>query len=535
MREAFMRGNATEEQSATVFDLPHQDDVPRLARRGLNWMALLMAGRYVLSAGTSVILTRFISPYEYGLMGMVATLTVLVQAFSDFGLSWATMQHDDLSREQIDMLWAVNVGLGLLLMALCMMVSPALARFYGHPELTKLSIACSVALFLSSVAAQPTALMRRQMHLGQVAVSGLIALVFSSVVSLAMAWHGYGYWALVAQMVVSQVVTVALVFPMSGYWPRLPRRLAPVGAMLAFGGFSMAFGMVTYISRNLDNVLIGKYWGAVALGYYTRAYFLMQFPGYLAAGIFSNVVVSAMSSMRRSKNGMEETYILWLRRIALTTCPIAAGMAAASGEAVGVLYGHNWMPVVPILLWLSIASILQPISNTASWIYIAARGGGGMLNMGIIIAITSVASFVIGLPQGPIGVARAYAIMNTLIAYPILAMAHRQYGMGIGRSLRGCMPIVASAVAMGAVVRLASYAGTAMGIEIHLRLLAEIVIGVVVYGGFLRVASRSSYDEVTSYRPWQHAAAQEKKMIDQDHRPSHTGGANIAVSSQGAL
>jgi O-antigen/teichoic acid export membrane protein len=496
-----MRGNATIERNATIFDLPHQDNVPQLARRGLNWMALSMVGRYVLSAGTSVILTRFISPYEYGLMGMVATLTVLVQAFSDFGLSWATVQHRDLTRGQIDMLWAINVVFGLLLMALCMVFSPALARFYGHPELTKLSIACSVALFLASVAAQPTALMRRQMHLGQVAVSGLIALVVSSAVSLMMAWHGYGYWALVAQMVVSQVVTVAVVFPMSGYWPRLPRHFAPVGAMLAFGGFSMAFGMVTYISRNLDNVLIGKYWGAIDLGYYTRAYFLMQLPGMLAIGLYSNIVIPAMSTMHQREGSMETVYVLWLRRIALTICPIAAGMAGASTELVGVLYGHKWMPVVPILLWLSVASILQPVHNTAAWIYIAGQRGRGMLNMGIVVAITSMASFVIGLPQGPVGVARAYAIMNTLIAYPVLAMAHRESGMSVGRSLRGCMPIVATAAVMGAFVWLIGHAGAALNVEIHVRLLAEISVGVAFYFGLLRAVTRSSYDLLISYRP----------------------------------
>jgi len=502
-----MGSNATEEQNAAAFDLPDQGDVPRLARRGLNWMVLMMACRYVISAGSSVMLVRFISPYDYGLMGMVGTLTALVQAFSDFGLSWATVQRQHLTREEIDFLWAINAGFGFLLMVLCVAVSPLLARFYGQPELVKLGIGCSIALFLSAVAAQPTALMRRQMRLGRFAVSGLVALVAASVVSILMAVRGYGYWALVAQTLVSQAVTVALVFPMSGYMPRLPRRLVPVGSILAFGGFNMAFGIVTYISRNLDNVLIGKYWGAGDLGYYTRAYFLMQLPGMLAIGIYSNVVVPSMSSMRQSEGGMQKAYILWLRRIALTICPIAAGMAGASSEAVGVLYGHRWLPVVPILLWLSIAGVLQPVHNTAAWIYIAAERGRGMLNMGIVVAITSVASFVIGLPQGPVGVARAYAIMNTLIACPILAMAHRESGMSIGRSLRGCMPIVGCAAAMGIVVGLASRTGNAMGIEIHMRLVAEVVIGVLAYALFLRVGARSSYDEVMSYRPWRPAPA----------------------------
>jgi len=233
----------------------------------------------------------------------------------------------------------------------------------------------------------------------------------------------------------------------------------------------------------------------------------MQLPGMLAIGLYSNIVIPAMASMDRREGGMETVYVLWLRRIALTICPIAAGMAGASNDLVGVLYGHKWMPVVPILLWLSIAGVLQPVHNTAGWIYVAGQRGRGMLNMGIIVAIISVASFVVGLPQGPVGVARAYAIMNTLIAYPVLAMAHRESGMSIGRSLRGCMPIVSCAAAMGVVVGLASHAGAAIGVELHWRLIAEIAIGAAVYAGFLRIAVRSGYDEIMSYRPWQNSAA----------------------------
>ncbi len=387
-----MGDNGLAEQSRAEFSPPESHQVPHLARRAVNWSALLLAGRYAVSAGTTAVLVRFVSPYEYGLMGMVATLTVLAQVIADFGLSSVTVQRPELTREQINALWLINAGFGLVLTGSCVASAPLLARFYSQPALVKFTMAASVTLLLSALSAQPLALMRRQMRLRPYAITLLAALCVASPVAMVMAIRGFGVWALVAQGIAEQGVILALAFPMSGFRPRLPRRWTPVGSLLSFGSLTAAFGLVTYCSRNLDNVLIGRYWGAVDLGHYARAYFLMQFPGYLSLGMYMTVAVPAMAAMQRSHGGLQDTYVHWLRRVALTICPIAAGLVGASYEVVGVLYGRRWLAVVPILLWLSIASLLQPVT-TQPGIYLASGRGRSLFRLGVIVALTSVASF----------------------------------------------------------------------------------------------------------------------------------------------
>ena len=95
-----MGDNGLAEQSRAEFSPPELHQVPHLARRAVNWSALLLAGRYAVSAGTTAVLVRFVSPYEYGLMGMVATLTVLAQVIAELlGLSSVTVQRPELTRE----------------------------------------------------------------------------------------------------------------------------------------------------------------------------------------------------------------------------------------------------------------------------------------------------------------------------------------------------------------------------------------------------------------------------------------------------
>ena len=486
-------------ESRTVFEMPSQADLPKLARSGFNWSLTLLAARYLLSMLSTALLARLLSPADYGLLGMVAAVTALAQAGSDFGLSWATVQRAQLSRNQIDALLLVNTGFGLCLMVVCAVSAPYVAAFYHRTELTRIMIASSTTLLLSAIAVQPTALMRRQMKLKELSLCSVWALLISATVAIVLARFGFGYWALVVQLILQQAITTALSFPMSGYRPRLPQNFLNTSSLVAFGGYSAAYGIVNYFSRNLDNVLVGKFWGATALGYYSRAYFLMTLPGMVVIGVFSGVLIPAMASLRKDPVRMEALYVRALRLITVLGCASAVGLAAAAPELVECVYGPRWRAVVPILLWLSAASILQPIQNTAQWLYIIAERGRGMFAMGLIVSASATLAFAIGISSGPIGVARAYAIANTIIAYPILLMAHRACGLSISRTVCESAPLLLCALIMGSVAWLVGTAAGAAGLGLYGRLAVKITVGVGVYLGCLRQLARPTYSEILAY------------------------------------
>jgi PST family polysaccharide transporter len=486
-------------EPATVFAMPALADVPKLARRGLNWSLVLLVGRYLLSMGSTALLARLLSPTDYGLLGMVAAVTALAQAGSDFGLSWATVQRANLSRNQIDALLVINTAFGLFLMVLCCLSAAFVAAFYGRPELTKIMVAASSALFLSAIAVQPTALMRRQMKLKELSLCSLWALLISGIVAIVMARLGFSYWALVVQLILQQAITTALSFPMSGYFPQLPRNFLNLRSLVTFGGYSAAYGIVNYFARNLDNVLVGKFWGATALGFYSRAYFLMTLPSMIVMGVFSGVLIPAMASLRKHPVRMEAAYIRALRLITVLGCASAVGLAATATELVDVVYGPKWRAVVPILLWLSAASILQPIQNTAQWLYIVAERGRGMFIMGLVVAGSAALAFAIGIPSGPVGVARAYAVANTIVAYPVLLMAHRACGLSIKRTVAESAPLLLCALIMGAVVYLVGIGTSAAGVGLLGRLALKLLVGTAVYAVCLRQLARPTYSEILAH------------------------------------
>ena len=481
--------------------MPPHADLPTLARTGLGWSTALLIGKSAISIASTAILARLLSPGDYGLLAMVATITVLAQALSDFGLSWATVQRERLERNQVDALFLINCVFGIFLTGLCCLSAPYVAAFYHRPELAKIVIAVSATLFLAAAAVQPNALLIRQMKFKKLNLCTLCAVLISAAVAIAFAGMGFGYWSLVAQMVLQQAIITIMLFPISGYFPKFPLHLLGIGTLLTFGGYSAAYGIVNYLARNLDNVLIGRFWGASALGYYSRAYFVMTLPGMVVIGMFSNMLIPLLASLRKEPERMQAAYLRALRLITILGCSLAVGMAVTAPEVVQVVYGPKWRAVVPILLWLSAASILQPIQNTSQWLYIVAERGRGMFLMGLLVAGSATLAFIVGIRSGPIGVARAYAISNTIIAYPVLRMGHRACGLDIKKTIASCAPLLLSALLMGIAVYLVGAACLAGGLGLHTRLMLKIVIGILVYTICVRQIAKPAYSEILAYIP----------------------------------
>src|SRR5690606_16634856 len=111
-----------------------------LARRGVAWSGVQIGVRHLVSIGATAILARLLTPEDYGLLGMVATVSVLLQTLGDGGLSWATVQRKILTVNQVHNLFWANVGLGAIMWGLCALAGPALDWFYGRDELTAIAL-----------------------------------------------------------------------------------------------------------------------------------------------------------------------------------------------------------------------------------------------------------------------------------------------------------------------------------------------------------------------------------------------------------
>ena len=226
------------------------------------------AARFILQTATTVILARLLTPDDYGLVAMVMVVIVLAQTFRDAGLSAATIQHEHIAREQINSLFWVNLGISALLSACVLAAAPLVAAFYGKPQLTLMTAVLSSSFLLGGVTIQHDALLRRHMLFGSLAVVQIASQIVNLAVALGLAFLGFRYWALIGGSLSATLSVSLLTLYFCPWIPQRPRRGADIRGMLSFGGHMTGFEFVNYFGRNMDNILVGRFLGADALGLY---------------------------------------------------------------------------------------------------------------------------------------------------------------------------------------------------------------------------------------------------------------------------
>lgn len=473
-----------------------KSEVGNHARKGVKWTALQIVARNVLSLGTTAVLARLLNPGDFGLVGMVATLTALLMVFSDMGLSWATIQRQQLSKSQVSNLFWINTGIGILLWFLCIAGSPLVANFYGEPKLMAITAALGAGFVLSGITAQPIALLNRSMNYKATAQIEVLALVVGASSALAAAFYGLGYWALVIQSLSTGMVRMLLAVPMSHIQISAPRRGVGTLSLVTFGGMLALNGLLIYLARNLDSVLIGKYWGAEELGFYNRAYFLMLLPSMLATGLLTNLMVPSLSALQGNKERFGNAYRKALCMVALIGCPMALGLALTANEMVYLIYGEKWKPVVPLLIWLSIASITQPLYNTTGWLFTAAGKAKEYLWLTVINGFLLSISFFLALPYGALGIAKAYGIvMGIVIFFPALWLAHKIADLSFTQSLKKLIPVAICLICMCSATLSIEQIMIYFQFSWQVTLVSKITIGITIYGGLANIIMRNFIQE----------------------------------------
>lgn len=382
-----------------------------------QWLGL------AINLASTVILTRLLAPEDYGLVAMATAVVGFASLLQDFGLAQATVQAPAIDDAQITALFWVGAAFSGLAALGVAASAGVVAAFYGEPRIAPVMVALSGTCVLSGLGAQHRALLVRELRFTAVSVVGLIGTLAGFLAGLGLALASAGHWALVATHLAGGACTAA------GYWighpwrPARPRRAPGLRPMLRFGGALSAFNFLNYFARNLDNVLIGRYWGSEALGLYSRAYALMLLPLNQFNAPVSSVAAPALSRVQEDAAAFRVLYVRALSAVALCGIPLFVGLAVLSREVIEVLFGERWLGAAPILTALALAGAVQPLTNATGWIYLALGRTDRMVKWGAGFVSVLVASFFVGLPWGPVGVAVAYAVAVYAVTYPIIAAA----------------------------------------------------------------------------------------------------------------
>ncbi len=374
---------------------------------------------------STVILARLLSPAEFGLIAMVLAITGFVTVFSDLGLSHATIQRDKINKTQVSNLFWINSAAGLAAMAILCLLSPVIAWFYNEPKLILIACTLSAAFIFAGFTVQHHSLLTRQLKFGSLAIVNIIAVVTSVCCGVIAAFMGAAVWSLVIMVLVETLARMVGVWIACSWRPAAFVRHTDIAALLKFGGNLTAFNITNYFSRNMDKVLIGWYWGAAALGLYSKAYSLLLLPIRQLTNPVATVAVPTLSRLQNDPARYRRYYLRAVSLIAFITMPAVMYLIIMSDQLIVLLLGEKWVKAADIFAVLGISALFQPVFNTAGWLFVSSGKTNKLFKWGIISSVAIVASFAAGLRFGPIAVAALYSTVIILLGFPALWYASR--------------------------------------------------------------------------------------------------------------
>ena len=381
--------------------------------------------QFVVQTVATVVLARVLTPTDFGIAAMVAVVTGLAIAFADLGLSEATIQRKEITHDQVTALFWINAGIGLLLTVITAAMAPVLAWFYKEPKLVAVTLASSLTFLMGGLRAQSDALLRRQMRYGYLGFKDVAAMAVAVPVAIAIAWRGGSYWALVALPLVANFMHLIMSWMMVRWRPGKPRRFSEVRSLVAFGGNVAASYFIFNVNRSLDNALIGWYWGATPLGFYSRAYNLLLLPLRQLSAPMANVSISAFSRIHNDPERFARYYLAAMNLMMWIITPLFGFLFVAAKPVVVFVLGEQWEEAASVFRMLSISAPGQVLLESTIWMLVSRGLSGRLLKLLLIASPFILGSFVIGLPFGIQAVALSYALVLMMILPWILHFTFR--------------------------------------------------------------------------------------------------------------
>jgi len=395
------------------------------AASGVRWTSLSQAGRQVLQFMTTVVLARILVPADFGVVAMATVLTTFLLVFKDLGTSTAVIRTERLSKSFLSSIFWVNVAFGFCAMVTVALFSPLAASFFHESRVTALLLVLAPTFLLSGLSTVQQAVLERKLAFKILARIEFLAAALGSIGGIGAAILRAGAWSLVYKSIIEISLTTILLWVYSDWKPKFVLRWNDLRGITSFSLNLTLFNITHYFTRNADYLLIGRFLGPQALGFYTLAYRIVLYPLENVNFLVGRVMFPFYSKIRNDIERFRRTYIGVASAIGFVIFPMMFGLEVVSKELVSTFFGSKWEPVALLMCILAPVGLLQPIYTTTGGIYKTSGRTEWMFRVGLVSGSIIVVSFFIGLNWGIVGVATAYAIANIIIFFPGLLIAFR--------------------------------------------------------------------------------------------------------------
>lgn len=413
--------------------------------KGLGWTALERFSTQFIQLVLGIVIARFVTPDEYGILGILLIFTTIAQIFIDSGLGSALIYRNKIDAEGLGTVFVFNFLISSVFAGLIYISSPYAESFFNIPHLAQYLQVCLLIVFANNFVVVPTAILKIRLDFKSLALANFWSSTLGGIVGVYFAYNGYGVWALVIMTICKSLLSCVLLFAHSRWLPTLKFSTSIFLDLYRYAIKIFSASFITTFVEQLSSFAIGKFLNPFSLGIFTRSNQFANVPCTSFGQIVTTVLFPSFVTLTNDKDKLFETYHKCLKIIAFISFPMFIWIAMLSKPLIMLFLTVKWADCIIILQILCVGRILFLLANVTEQILIALGRSDLFLGQQLVKMAVKTVFLVIGLYFGVVGVAIAEALYNLMQFFITNHFAKKTITLSNRKQLTLVLPFMMSA------------------------------------------------------------------------------------------
>ncbi|MDO7908391.1 MOP flippase family protein [Paenibacillus sp. JX-17] len=468
-----------------------------LKAKGINaakWSGMSTIFQIIVQLLQLILVSRLLGPTDYGLMGMVMVVVAAAVNLTDMGISNAIIHRQDVNRNHLSSLYILNLAMSAFITLIIFLSAPIVAAFYNEPRLVNPVRWMSLLCLIPAFGQQFEVLFRKELKFNNISKIQIAAYVAGFLIAFIGAYAGMGVYALVGSYLGNALVkSVGLMFLGWRTWPpTLHFARKDLKGYLSFGVYQMSSNVLQSFMSNLDYIILGRLYGAQALGYYSFAFQLCIMPVQKLSPLVSTVSLPIFAKIQDRIDELRGVYVKVVGWVSYLNAPIYLGIIVTAPVLVPFVFGEKWLPSTLIIQILSVAMLIRALILPIQPLLQAKGRADVYFRYTLIGMCVQIPGLFIGaFAGGAIGVSIAFIVIQ-------LALFAIQYSYAVKRMVGSCLaPYLKSmlpAMVYGLIMVVGVFAVDRLFFLLmgqHANFIVQVVCGVIFYAAAIFIFNRS--------------------------------------------
>lgn len=336
-----------------------KESLSRKTMRGFFLLFSSSIAQAIIQFVIMLYLARLLSPKDFGVIGLATVILTFVSILSSLGIGPALIQRSEINQAHIQTSFAISLSLNVLFAISIYLSSAGIADFFNMPELDFALKLLSFVCIIQGFSVVSESLLMRNLEFRKTTVIDLISIAGYGVTGITLAYLHFGVLTLVIAYIVQAILKSVLLLINLPHEKKIKLNVVALKELIYYGGGHSIGRLFNQLAINVDNLIVGRFLGADALGYYSRAYQLLVLPANLFGKVVDSVLFPSMSKVQNEHEKLRRAYLTGIKFIAIMVIPISVYIFTIAHQLVSLLFGEKWMALVIPLQILSVGMLFR--------------------------------------------------------------------------------------------------------------------------------------------------------------------------------